>query len=35
MFQFSGHGTHEEDLDGDESDGEDEAMCLRNEDGEV
>ena len=29
VFQFSGHGTHEDDEDGDESDGQDEALCLR------
>ena len=34
IFQYSGHGTHVEDEDGDESDGNDEAMCLRGENGE-
>ena len=34
VFQYSGHGTHQEDQDGDESDGQDEALCLRTEDGQ-
>eukprot|EP00759_Apiculatamorpha_spiralis_P042448 PhF_6_TR40497/c0_g1_i2/m.60595 len=29
VLQYSGHGTNEEDEDGDESDGQDEALCLR------
>ena len=35
VFLYSGHGTHTEDDDGDESDGQDEAFCLRNENGET
>lgn len=34
VFQYSGHGTREEDQDGDESDGYDEALCLTSKTGE-
>ena len=34
IFQYSGHGTHTEDQDGDESDGQDEAFCLTTADGQ-
>jgi hypothetical protein len=35
MFYYSGHGTQVDDLDGDEDDGKDEALCLVNAGGQL